>query len=389
MFFVPGNSKHSNNLPPGFEAMYSSKAGLDAIGSSGVPVAVSYQGIDYKILPWLRETLAKYPSIQVVNAPHSHALLPLLNEKMQAWELSQRIPGSLPVTFYPEFYAPETRIMPTDFFFVLGGASHLYSACWYSDQDAEDVSVQKLPDSPAISVDGKTGIILRDADFGPLLKQFFAFQRDPFGSVQPGMTNLKSLMQEIRRIGDDPSDGVVVIPIDIEAPWVGSAWGVKIWEIFFSAIVDEGLKDVFVPLSSQLDYFRRSAVTSLRPHRILTKWTAFEIQMKYMSRVFGLRPYNEKEMVLASIAGCSDILSAWERKIVEANKPIVLSGVDPNGNKVMLPISYSQDVITVQTACLRAVLDGISFESALAKVAKGEKRVINSLFAQRFLEVLS
>lgn len=386
---LPGNAFHSNLLADRWEEMFQSKVGLDAIGVSGVPVAISYQGIDYKIMPWLAETLAKYPSIEVLNAPHSHALIPLQTEEMEKWEMKDIIPGSIPMTFFPEFYAPTERFIPTEFFWVLEGASYLYSACC---ENSEDVTVETLPNAPAIQHGSKIGVIMRDADFGPILKAFFRFQRDPLTISEDtnGKLPLDNVLDEIERVSQMPDDTIIIVPIDIEAPFIGSAWGAKIWEMFFQGIVDRGLKDVFIPLSTALDTFRAKAVKSRRPHRILTKWTSYEVQVRYLMRVAGLTTNNETDddMILASIASCSDILSAWERKIAEGKKAIILAGKNRQGDNVELPVSYNQDIITVQSAALRALSEGIEFNVALMKILSAENRRVDSRFIRQLLQAI-
>lgn len=387
---LPGNTFHSNVLAHRWEEMYQSRVGLEAIGTSGVPVAVSYQGIDYKIMPWLEKTLAKYPSIEVLNASHSHALVPLQTEEMQRWETRGIIPGSIPVTFFAEFYAPMERYIPTEFFWVLEGASYLYSACCES---GIDVIAEALPGAPSIKHGNKIGIIMRDAEFSPILKAYFRFQRDPLTASDDtnGKLPLDNLLDEIEKVGNMPADKIIIVPIDIEAPFVGSVWGAKIWEMFFQGIVNRGLKDVFTPLSATLDTYRAKAVKSKRPHRILTKWTSYEVQVRYLMQVARLKLDTglESDMMLASVASCSDILSAWEKKIAEGKKTDILDGKDLAGNEVKLPVSYNQDIITVQSTALRALSAGIPFMESLIDIAKEENRVINSLFVRRMLDVMS
>lgn len=361
---LPGDGFHSNVLAPGWEAMDASHVGLDYIGASGVPVSVSYQGIDFELMPWLRETIGKYPSIELLSASYSHTLLPLLGDKeKQTWEVANGVKGA-PISFCAEFYAPKAEIIGTEAYLALAGMSYGYSNF---DGRFGDVNVEKFPDVPVVLHGGKLAIMMRNTLFDGILKAFMRFQRDPF--TVSADTNkkapLENLLDEIEKVANMASDEVVVVPIDIEAPFVGSAFGADIWKMLFEGIVKRGLAGAFNHLTPLLPELREKAVKGPRPHRILHKWTVFEIQTSWLLELAGIRPVTGREKVLFSIASCSDILSALERKIGESQRAIVLKGKDPNGNDVALPISYNQDVIDAQRLALEAIKEAKSFKELL------------------------
>lgn len=370
-----GNTFHSNLLLGRWEQMDTEKAGLDAIGASGIPVTASYQSMDYEILPWLKETLAKYPSIQMINAPNSHALIPLYNEEMMRWE-TKKIIGDVPATFFAEFYAPRAQFIPTKFFPFLEGMTYAYSD-FSGEGRASDIISGTLPDALSIKVGDRIGIIMKDKLFKPFLDAWFRFQRDPV-TVDNSTNNklpLDHLLDQVEAIAE--SGNVVVCPLDIETAFIGSVLGKKVYELFFKGIKARGLESVFGHLSEYLDYFEAEAMPSKHPHRILTKWSTYEIQVKYLMSLSKIYPKNKKAHMLLSTASCSDILSAWERKIGEAQRKIVLNGRDLGGNEVKLPISYNQDIIDVQDAARQALQKKTSYQNLLQDLSN------QSLFVQR------
>jgi hypothetical protein len=363
---LPGNTFHSNILPNRWAEMFRTKVGLEAIGASEVPVSVSYQGIDYEVLPWLQETFDRFPSIEVLNAPHGHGLIPLMPKKLQAWEASRRI-GTSDCTFFPEFYAPQPQMIPTKYFLVLENASYLYSACAMEDL-ATDINIQSITETPlAFNCEGKIGIVMDGLKFKNLLDAFFRFQRDPVtvDESSSGKNPLENLLDQVEKIG--ASGQTVVCPIDIEAPFVGSALGATVWELFFQGVKRRGLEKIFVKLSDTFEEMEEKAVPAPVPERILTKWTSFRVQVNYL---IGLAKFQPVDNTLFSIAYCSDILSAFERKIGDGKKPIVLKGRNLANESVNLPISFSQDVIDVQLAAVSALLGKERFSRRLAKLSQ-------------------
>lgn len=357
---LPGNFLHANVLPDRWEEMYQSRAGLDEIGSSGVHVTVAYQAMDFQLIPWLEETVRKYRSIELINSTYSHALLPLIHSnELKRWETEPRINWHAPVTFFPEFYAPEDWIIPTKYFFVLEGQSYLYSAFTNTDCFARDVEVQATEENNlSIHYGDKIGIMLKEGLFRPFLNAFFRFQRDPVTKVD-GRSSLDKVLDEVEKIGNSPKENLVICPLDLEAPFIGSALGVKVWEMFFQGVNQRGLTKVFTSLSDKLDLIAFRGSNSKRPHRILTKWTVFEVQLKHLLQMNQVNPETKQEKILFSLAMGSDILAAWERKISEtkSDKKVILSGRDLKGKEIALPVSFNQQVIDLQLMAKWALVD--------------------------------
>jgi len=376
IFHLPGNTDHSDLLSDSWKKMDEERAGLDVIGASGIPVTVSYQGKDYETLPWLKETLAKYPSISVMNAPNSHALIPRCEEKMIRWE-TKNIIGNIPVTFFAEFYAPYEYFIPTKFFTFLDSMFYPYSN--FTENNVDDIQISKLPDAPSIKIGDKIGIMMKEKLFGPFLNAWFRFQRDPVtiddsSNSKLPLDNLLDKVEDIKKSGN-----IVVCPLDIETVYIGSILGKKAYELFFNGVKARGLEDVFAPITAYLGYFESEAKPSKHPHRILSKWNVFDVQDRYSRSLSTIHPRNERECKLLSIASGSDILSAWGRKLGEEKKKQILDGRDLNGHSVKLPITFSQDVIEVLRAAKEALVKRTSYEQFLRKLPN------QSLYVQRMI----
>lgn len=360
LWFLPANGLHSNQEDEMRKIMDKELLGLDCIGQSGIPVNFSCQLIDFELSPWLEKKLRQYPNIQLLNSTYSHALLPFCSKDMTKWQTA-KIFGDAPITFFAEFYAPSEEFIPTEYFLYLEGASYPYSDFSTPNIDIRDVEVGKLGKTPAIKYGSKIGIAMRDELFMPFLTAFQRFQRDPLTADEKtgGKNPLDFLLDKVEEIGK--SDSIVVCPYDPEAPWIGSTWGAKIYQLFFAGVKARGLEKVFGHLSDHLEYFKANAESSKRPHRILPKWCSYEVQVKYLQTMATIKPINERQRMLHAIASGSDILSAWERKIAESKNPIVLKGRNEDGSNVDIRISYEQDVIDVHDAARRALVENKSY----------------------------
>ena len=72
IFYFPGNGLHSFLIEDRFERMYKEQLGIKEIGKCGFPVAMSHQGIDYELFPFLKEVHEQYDNIELVSAPFGH-----------------------------------------------------------------------------------------------------------------------------------------------------------------------------------------------------------------------------------------------------------------------------------------------------------------------------
>jgi len=378
---LPGNATHSNVSPKKWEEIDRNHAGLDAIGRSGVPVSVSYQGIDYELWPWLTDTLTRYPSLEVIDAPYSHAFLPLMHPKQQRWEISQNVVQH-PVSFFAEFYSPSAEFIKNAFF-VLATQTVAYSVGFEEDTRERAMlpaplyvgeNIEKLD---VIQYGGKIGLVMRG--FEPILQAFFAFQRDPV-TPREGALPLDILLNTIEDTVTS-NDGVIIMPLDIEAPFVGSLGGAEVWGVLFNGIQERNLTRHFISLSGVLEELRPKAELTRRPHRILgTKWSKYEIQMRYLARVGSFVPHNEREHRMLALAATSDVLSGLCTKIDRQKKKTVLSARDFDGREGSVEIGYNQEVVDVGFAALHALQDK---QSLVQKIQ--EQCDLSSLFIQRVL----
>lgn len=366
---IPGNTFHANQPSETMALMDSERYGLPVFRRYSIPATCFLQGADLLMKPWLREEMSTPGSIEWGNAPFSHTLMPWAKKEWRR-EVRDTL-GTVPVTFFSEFYVPNPEQIPTEFTLVLGGASVLYSAsadAWLGK--GCDIDTVPYPESAeAIRFGGKVGILMRSEWFAPLLSAFFLFQRFPFAGSHPdGRDTLAELVAEVKKVKGGPTDRVVVCPVDMEAPWVGSCVGALAWELFFERLTEEGLTDVFTPLSSHLARFREEAVSAPRPHRELTKWSCWQLQLDHLERLQALAPRGEREMKIKMIATGSDIYAAWGIKLQETKKKIVLPAVEIDLMPVGIRISYNQSVIDVQHAAYMALKEATTFASELEKL---------------------
>lgn len=307
--FLPANSFHSFLIENRWQEMDGERLGLDVIGSFGIPVTTSHQGLDFDLCPYLLGVLQRHRSISFVNAPLAHPLIPLTDESHQKWEMSH-VYGNLPITFFPEFHTPEDWAIPTEFFFHLASQTTQYSL-----QFGQVVQDPEISDPIPIGTIGvrygkKIGIILDG--FGAFNKAWFAFGSNPSSS------NLSRVMQEIECLVKDPRSHVV-IPMDLEQPWVGSAIGSEMFRMFFEELIETGLHQHVVPMTEVMEAAKAHAVKINAPHRILTKWTTHMVQLRYLQRLARIQPRGNKQHLLYALASSSDLLSSWNRYVQRSN----------------------------------------------------------------------
>lgn len=384
---LPVNSFHANILRKEWKEVLMSGDILDAIRESKVPISMSYHVIDTEMWPWLKK-IGNCSNIEKIRSTFSHTLIPMLNsQKVQKWEVENGIKGNVPVTFFSEFYTPEESKIPNGFFFVLEGQTYLYSSCFPETSDS-DIETETFPkDVLGINYADKIGIIMRNTLFAPILNAFFLFQRDPF-TIREETKNknpLTNILDKIEEIGNMPNNILVVMPIDFEAPFIGSAFGADIWKMFFQGIVNRGLKDVFTPINSELNKIKNKSVRTKQPHRDIAKWNSNLVQHRYWMSLAKINPVTHREKVLYSIASCSDIFACWERKIGETKKKIVLRSKNKQREQINIPISFNQDIIEIQIAARNAIVDSVPFIEKLDKLKNKSifvKRVIG--FAKKY-----
>ena len=356
---LPGNALHANHLSPAMARMDVERCGLPILRKWNMPVTAFCQGLDLLLKPWLAQEMQIRGSVEWGHAPFSHSFLPLVEGSWRD-ELDERkmVHGDVPVTFFSEFFPPEASQIPTEFTMLLPGSSALYD--W---NRSDDIDVQEFPAHvDAIRFGGKTGILIREEWFREFLNAFFRFQRHPLTGNRKS-DYLAELVAAICKIGESPDDRTIVVPIDMEAPWVGSTYGALVWEMFCAEIHRQKLESVFTPLSLHLDAFASRAVASTQPHRELLKWATWDVQLRHIMRVGKYQPKNPEQAIVKMIATGSDILAAWDRKIQESRgRAIRKAGLDPFGRPIEIPISYNQSVVDITLAACRSFERGRPFQ---------------------------
>lgn len=373
---LSGNAFHSDTPEDKWHVLDSEQLGLQVIGGDGIPASVSFQGIDFEIFPWLRGTLAHYPSLECTSAPYGHGLIPLLHPVQQSWEIEHR-PITHRMMFFPEFYTPEECFIP-DMFFVLGPHTITYTP--YGEKESIPLSFLAAGKDPenftAIQYGSKVGLVMRGFDI--LLSRYFAFQRNPY-SLRQSPSPLYQLLKEIERIAKEVPY-TVIMPLDIEAPYIGSFYGAKIWETFICALKRSGLDEIFISLESVIQNVRRTEmITTDRPHRELTpKWFGYEMQFAYYAFIRRFRPKDEREHFLLSLAGASDVLSSLYRRVtaLKARKRSVFSAIDLAGQEKRVCICADNSVLDLCQSAWLALKKDLSLVDAINKSCDRQSLIV-------------
>ncbi|MDP2934707.1 MAG: hypothetical protein Q8N59_03020 [bacterium] len=347
--FVSGNAFHSFLLGDRWQKMYDEQLGLNAIGRSGIPITVGHQGIDYELYPFLKDVHRKYPNISVVNATYTHSLLPLIPSEesgQKKWE-TRNLLGDLPITFFSEFYGPEAEFIPTEFFFFLRDQT-----CSYSINLGTWKNIDVSPDVDSILPFNTISVKYLN-HIGIVMDGFKRFNEEGWFkfAAMPNQANLSRIMFEFEAMLQDPRK-VIVVPMDLEQPYVGSVVGEKLWTMFFDEIKRRGFAEHIVGIQSFFDDFRNYALPIKRPHRILSKWTTHLIQLQYLQHIARFRVHTEKERLLYALTLSSDLLSSWNRYVQGSTKyPVAYSCETLDGAKIVMSQGPNIDL---QEECLAA-----------------------------------
>ena len=329
-FYLPGNSFHSDiSSKAAFDADRE-HLGLKEMAQTGIPVAVSFQKVDFEIYPWLNKELKEHETIEVIRSTFSHSLTPLLHKKQQRWEVSNMdMPGDdHPVMFHSEFYIPEASYLSrASAFLVLGAHTETYSYCYSkSGNSPAQIPWQLIDDvdtvsnHSAIQYGGKCGIVMKG--FDSILRAFYQFLRDPYGVTEDGTATLVAAVDAVENtIVGGPDDEIVIVPIDIEAPYVGSLCGANIWTLYFNEIAKRGLSDACITLREVYEHVSKQSVKTKRPHRELSsKWTGYEAQWLHFAACQHFEPSRILSHELIALTTPSDVLSGLYRNIVSNSK---------------------------------------------------------------------
>lgn len=366
VLYLPMNFFHGNlSEEAGLDYFRSIESNIDLLKIQQTNVAISWQKLDEEFFPELKE-LVNSPHLSVLNSTFSHALPAAYSEGTQrdmwAREIETGVKGNVDCMFFPEFCAPSKFFSTkkySKYFLVLDTQTTLYS---YNLFSLYPVEPNIIPDAPAIRCGDKIGLIMKEKLFSGFLKAFFAWQRSPYDIVAQNI-----MIDELDKIIMLPDDQTIIIPIDWEAPWVGSLYGHEIWFKFFEII---GLRsENFVPLSSVMDDMAEQAIATHHPHRNLMKWFSDEISLKTHDKIAAITPKTEYEKMLLSVASGSDLPASFFGKY----HPMKLKASHPrSGELVDLVIGHNQIAIEVALAALRALQSGESFTAMLDEITREE-----------------
>jgi hypothetical protein len=376
------NAFHGNVLPASFEKIHAEELGLGILEESGLKMAINCHQIDFSMYPWLGK-YQKSNSLQFSGGLFSHVLPTLTSKEHLVWQEENGIINPI-VTFYPEFCMPKK---PTRNFWLLDGQTHYYSSCGSSEEvfwNAEEVGI--LPAS--IKVNGQIGFVMKEKSFKPILDLIFLSQRFPDAKNAEGISNLDLLVQAIANLEE-----VVLVPFDLEAPYVGSMLGKNFWERFIGKIKENHLEDRFLDFEEFHQELIENAISlSDAPHRNLGKWTSVEATYDYFAelKVYAKKMLSEKEHLLLAFAASADPAAAIFQKSLYARKPINLPVVDLLGNPGTVKITGNTEIIKAGYIARNLFLSKITREAGSedAKLWRElSKKQVTGIFWQQLISV--
>jgi hypothetical protein len=340
--------------------MYEEKVGLEVLGKSGLKMVLNCHGIDFLMYPWLEDLVSRSKNLQLTGGLFSHIIAPLFSKEYIDWQhriayvTCSSIRPSIPISFYPEFCNPEK---PKSNFWLLDSQSHYYS---YSEESGM-VSWENEAEinAPAISFNGRIGLVMKEKAYRPILEAFFLAQRLP-DVINNGQSSLDALIDQIANVQE-----VVLCPLDLEAPYVGSHLGQIFWQKFVARIKERGLENLFLDFNEVFDYLSAQAVpTKDAPHRNLMKWTSLPATFNIYSRLSlrSRQPLSYQQKLLLAIAGGADIAAAIYQK---SSKKMVRPAMLPNGVNSTISVSGSKEIIDATYLALNCLEKNESFAKKL------------------------
>ena len=347
---LPGNRWHSDLSASAAARCRDELCGLEAIGNSGIPVAVSLHGMDFWLMPELWKLLnsGRYPNITLLSAPFSHSLLSWCDLQYAEWEFHHGV--GVETHFLPAWKLPQSDVRgevivlpefawPPDLGGYLCPRALMYGPFtsleprrdpeWLAERgvtemDGRYAAYQGKPGDPRFEkpdIVGFCGAGIRVMQYhNQLLDGFFRFQR--------GLLTSDQLLALYRRgLNALPPEKTVVMPIDLEAPWVGGLGGAVVWERFLSLLAQSDLRDRIISVEEM--WSRNTTIDRFvfdAPSRRETKWTHFPQQRLLRKRLESLPRHTDRDRFRFAIASCADVFSCLYR--TEGRKygaPFVLS----------------------------------------------------------------
>ncbi len=331
------NSFHGNVLPQSFEKIHAEELGLGVLAESGLNLTINCHQLDFLMYPWLGK-YQEYQNLQFSGGLFSHVLPALTSDEHLKWQEENGIKNQT-VSFYPEFCSPTK---PNRNFWLLDSQTHYYSDGYLNQEvswNAEEVGA--LP--PVVKVNGRFGFVMTEKLFKPILDLMFLAQRFPDKTNDAGISNLDLLVKAIAEV-----DEVILVPFDLEAPYVGSKLGKIFWERLIAKIKENGLEDRFLDFAKISQSLISEAQEIIdTPHRSLSKWTSIEAMFDYFSELkhYAKQEMSEENHLLLAFAAGADLAAAVFQKSIFSRKPINLPLVDSEGNPGTVQITGNKEII--------------------------------------------
>ncbi|MBU0614267.1 hypothetical protein KJ766_03235 [Patescibacteria group bacterium] len=343
VFYAPGNlCGHSNvDAKKRWRLLEEFEGWLEVMRNAPVPVAMSLQGMDMDIAGMECPNRSGVDeNVTWLSAPVGHLLMSLYaTVPSMAHYVRTAINGGVVTEagyFCPEFDVPRLGTLPEGALVpFLPGNSVMYSECGAEPRSV--VQAKAIRESwlshESVEYQGK---VLVPMDASDMQKAFFAWQRFPHDK------DLRdNLAQAIVQASQKDTSQYQVLFIDLEAPLVGSNFGLEAWRMFFQLIEEYSLRDLFAGWSEASSYWRSSAFHLSQEPMIARdlgqKWTWAHQQILLTdgAKLAWLNANRDPAFIrLMAVASTSDALSALDRKLrgdvyLDADGGQVCIGHDP------------------------------------------------------------
>ncbi len=354
ILFLPANLFHSNvtdvaraEYLTGYSALHT------MLLSAGLPISVSFQGIDLALLGF-DESDFDLSSVELIAAPWAHFLPSLVGEDKvlgasAKWQIAHGVASASAARFNPEFDVPPQKhllphagqIMP-----CVAPSTVMCSECDVSDSNGEHALMKR----EAVAFNGNVLVPLSGLD--KVNGAWFTFQRFPTDE------NLTAVIDRLQELLSGNTGKVYVWYVDLEGPIVGSHFGFGLWERLFEAIANSDVAEQFTSFAATARHFRSKAEKlgfNSIARELGNKWTRWPQQIALYNRWGHLpMPKNDFDQAVLSLVTVSDVLSAMNSKI---GGNIVKEAMLADGSTGQVVIGYDQTIISISMRMLELYTD--------------------------------
>ena len=354
ILFLPANLFHSNvtdvaraEYLTGYSALHT------MLLSAGLPISVSFQGIDLALLGF-DESDFDLSSVELIAAPWAHFLPSLVGEDKvlgasAKWQIAHGVASASAARFNPEFDVPPQKhllphagqIMP-----CVAPSTVMCSECDVSDSNGEHALMKR----EAVAFNGNVLVPLSGLD--KVNGAWFTFPALPHG-----------------REPDSGHRSLAGAPL-------GNTGKVYVWYVDLEG-TDRGqslrVRPVGATVRGDRELRRRRAVHQLRGNgpalpqqggetgfnsiarELGNKWTRWPQQIALYNRWGHLpMPKNDFDQAVLSLVTVSDVLSAMNSKI---GGNIVKEAMLADGSTGQVVIGYDQTIISISMRMLELYTD--------------------------------